>query len=177
MQDDDDTLLPHMVATMMAAARATGADVVTSFSDNVMDLDGRRVFVHRSLAVGNAFAHNFFVNNYGKANLCTRTTSALKMGGHGTGAQTNSPYVDWALFTRASLHGLRIELVPYALYEYLQNSKASIFYTRTGDSDRYDGHGKMLRDAESFVPRPFWDVLAYCRYHLGLPKVGSLGQY
>eukprot|EP00052_Salpingoeca_macrocollata_P027353 m.259657 g.259657 ORF g.259657 m.259657 type:complete len:323 (+) comp22734_c0_seq4:1-969(+) len=174
--DDDDLAEEFMVSVYMRVAMATGADIVTDFSDNydVTD-DGRVRFSHRSVAVGNAFAHNFFLNNYGKANFCVRPGKALAIGGHHSGAQSNSPYVDWGFLTRASLHNLKIELVPMALYKYTKNSQGSIWSGRTSPRDRYDGHGKMLRDMEKFVPYKFWDVLRYCRYQLAMPKVAGDG--
>ncbi len=93
--------------------------MVTDLSDNYdVAADGSRVFSHRSLAIGNAFAHNFFINNFGKANFCVRPSAAAAIGGHNVGERGVSPYVDWSFFTRASLHHLKIEMVPLALYHY-----------------------------------------------------------
>lgn len=127
LMDDDDIAYPHMLATYAQAAFSSNADVLTDFSDNYSD--GK--LSHRSLAVGDAFAHNFFINNYGKANFCTRPDLALEMGGHHTGKWSRSPYVDWDFFTRASLFGMKIELVPFALYQYSMRSRNSVWYEMT----------------------------------------------
>ncbi len=100
-------------------AQNTDADIVTDLSDNFdVKEDGTRVISHRSLAIGDAFAHNFFTNNYGKANFCVRPLAARSVGGHDAGERGVSPFVDWSFFTRASLKHLKIELVPLVLYHY-----------------------------------------------------------
>lgn len=77
-----------MVAVYMRVATATDSDVLTDFSDNYdVDKDGKPILSHRSIAIGNAFAHNFFINNYGKANFCVKPKRALQIGGHQTGPQ------------------------------------------------------------------------------------------
>jgi hypothetical protein len=162
-----------MLSVFAAAAARTGADVLTDLSDNfVADDAGARHFSHRSVAVGNAFSHNFFVNNYGKANFCVRPAAALALGGHHTAA---SPYVDWAFLTRASLAGLRMELVPLPLYQYSINSTNSIFYTMVSRADRYQGHTKILADVMRTVPPELADAVALCRYKLAVPHVFGEG--
>eukprot|EP00051_Salpingoeca_urceolata_P001428 m.40899 g.40899 ORF g.40899 m.40899 type:complete len:825 (-) comp11416_c0_seq1:241-2715(-) len=175
LMDDDDIALPHMLAVYMRVATMTKADVLTDFSDNYDIVDGRVQLSHRSIAVGNAFAHNFFINNYGKANFCARPDKALAIGGHNVGRRSDSPYVDWGFFTRASLHNLKVEVVPLALYKYTKNSDGSIFYGRTSQVDRFNGHAKMIDDISRYFPSKFRDILMYCRYRLGIPKVTADG--
>lgn len=171
-QDDDDVALPNMVSVYMRVAEVTDADVLSDFSDNYdVDADGNWKLSHRSVALGNSFAHNFFINNYGKANFCAKPQEALSIGGHQTGPQSNSPYVDWGFFTRASLHDLSIEIIPLALYNYAKYSANSIWFGMTSQVNRYNGHGKMLRDIADTLPEKFRDVLYYCRYSLGLPRI------
>lgn len=167
-----------MLKMYMKAAATVGADVLTDFSDNFdVQPDGRWRLSHRSLAVGNAFAHNFFINNYGKANFCVRPAAGVAIGGHHTGQYGASPYVDWGFFHRASLHGLRIEMLPYVLYKYAKHSPNSIFYSMTSQSNRYSGHAKMLADVEAVVPPALRDVLLLCRYSLAYPRVDADGIY
>ena len=170
--------IPLMLTVYMKVAARLNPDILTDFSDNFdVQADGRWIMSHRSLAVGNAFAHNFFVNNYGKANFCVKPAAALAMGGHHTGARSESPYVDWGFFTRASLHGLRIETLPMALYKYAKRSRNSIFYSMNGQSDRYNGHAKMLADVTELVPPPLRDIFLSCRYALSFPKVDADGTF
>ena len=164
-----------MIRTYMYVAWRTGADVLTDISDNYDLRDGLMRHSHRSLAVGNTFAHNFFVNDYGKANFCVRPAAALAIGGHHTGEYSNSPYVDWAFLARASLHRLRMELVPLVLYKYAKRSRGSIWYGRTGLADKYNGHYKMLADTMEYVPEELRDVLLHCRYRLGHPQIAGDG--
>ena len=154
------------------------ADILTDFSDNYDITDGGQWRLsHRSLAVGNALAHNFFINNFGKANFCVRPKPALAIGGHHTGPRSASPYVDWGFFTRASLNGLRIEVLPMALYKYAKHSPGSIWYGMTSQPNRYDGHAKMLADLLEVVPPSLRDVLLYCRYSLAFPRAKADGVY
>ena len=173
--DDDDLALPEMISTYMRVAARTGADVLTDIAEHFDVVNGTWSFSHTSLAVGGAFAHNFFINNYGKANLCAKAKAAHEIGGHHTGAKAHSPYVDWGFFTRAGLNDLRIELVPLPLYRYRKNSKGSIWYEQRSSRDTYHGHGKMLDDFKEFVPAKFHDVLHLCRYALGRPLVQGDG--
>lgn len=171
--DDDDTAEPHMLTTYMNVAGQTGADMLTDVSDN-FQLDAatnKLVFHHRSLAAGDAFSANYFINYYGKANLCIRRSKALEMGGHNTGDRSRSPYVDWNLFYRASLAGLKIEIVPLPLYRYVMKSAGSIFYEMTDNKSRYDGHKKFIEDTSTLVPGPVSELLGYCRLHLGIPNL------
>eukprot|EP00050_Salpingoeca_kvevrii_P015751 m.49765 g.49765 ORF g.49765 m.49765 type:complete len:834 (-) comp6495_c0_seq2:1773-4274(-) len=174
--DDDDLALPEMLETYMKVARSTDADLLTDLSDNYdVDSHGRPRLSHRSIAIGNAFAHNFFINNYGKANFCVRPELGLAIGGHQTGSRANSPYVDWGFLTRASLHGLKMELVPQVLYKYTKESSGSIWYGMRSQVDRYNGHAKILDDLTKALPPSYRDILLYCRYRLGIPKVAGDG--
>lgn len=178
MQDDDDVAVPLMLSVYMKVAQRLDPDVLTDLSDNFdVQPDGHWAISHRSLAVGNAFAHNFFVNNYGKANFCVKPAAGLAVGGHHTGARSESPYVDWGFFSRASLHGLQIETIPLALYNYAKRSPNSIFYSMNTQSNRYDGHAKMLDDVADLVPPAARDILLYCRYALSHPRVEGDGVF
>eukprot|EP00048_Salpingoeca_helianthica_P000937 m.45189 g.45189 ORF g.45189 m.45189 type:complete len:859 (-) comp10988_c0_seq1:19-2595(-) len=173
MMDEDDIALPNMLSVYASVAARTGADVLTDLSDNfVADARGTRHFSHRSVAVGNSFSHNFFINNFGKANFCVRPAAALALGGHHTDP---SPYVDWGFLTRASLGGLHMELVPLPLYQYSINSTNSIFYSMVSRADRYQGHAKILNDIAQKVPPELTDALALCRYKLAIPHVYGEG--
>ncbi|EGD77997.1 hypothetical protein PTSG_09635 [Salpingoeca rosetta] len=175
--DDDDEAEPTMVQVYMKAALRTNADLVTDISDNFdTDEDGNTVFSHRSLSLGDGLSHNLLINNFGKANFCVRPGKAMSIGGHyDTMPYADSPYVDWSFLTRASLSGLRIELVPLPLYRYTKHSKGSIWYTRTGRVDQYNGHYKIIQDALAYVPPKMADLFMYCRYKLGQPYVPADG--
>jgi O-antigen biosynthesis protein len=174
-QDDDDLALPQMLKTYMFVAHVTGASLVTDISDNYNLQNGVLRHSHRSLAIGNSFAHNFFINNFGKANFCVNPKLAKEFGGHQVGTLGNSPYVDWGFLFRASLHGLHMELVPHVLYKYAKYSKGSIFYEMTSLPNKYKGHMKMVNDSYALVPEGFRDVLLYCRFKLGVPQVEGDG--
>lgn len=165
-----------MVQTYMDVAERTNADVLSDMADSYdVTEDGTWQFSHRSLAIGDAFAHNFFVNDYGKANFCVKPREALRIGGHHTGAHSQSPFVDWAFLTRAALNDLHIETLPLALYKYRKASKNSLFYNHRSKTDHFHGHHKMLDDMFLEVPKKFEDVLELCRFQLGKPKVEGEG--
>lgn len=116
----------------------------------------------------------------------TSKDKALAVGGHGTGEFSNSPFVDWSFLTRASAAGLRIEVVPDALYLYTKDSEGSIWTHRQSDADRFRGHMKMLEDMAPLVAahptagsparrRDLWDILGFCRLKLGLPQIRGGG--
>jgi hypothetical protein len=163
--------MPTMLRTYMFVVNTTGAELVSDISDNYDYQSGRLQHSHRSLAIGNAYAHNFFLNNYGKANFCVKPSIALAFGGHHTGPKGNSPYVDWGFLSRASLFGVHIELVPQVLYKYAKHSKGSIWYGMTSLTNKYNGHLKIVEDLYDYVPEEFRDILLYCRFKLGLPQV------
>jgi glycosyltransferase involved in cell wall biosynthesis len=173
--DDDDYALPNMISVYMQVASTTHADVLTDIAEHYDVVNGSWVYSHISLAVGNSFAHNFFINNYGKANFCARTNKAIEVGGHQSGPKSNSPYVDWGFLTRASLHDLQIELLPLALYRYRMNSKGSIWFEHRSAKDMYFGHGKMLDDIMEHIPEKLHDVLLLCRYSLAKPTLQGNG--
>lgn len=167
-----------MLSAYMGVSELTGADVLTDFSDNYdVDAEGRATLSHISTAVGNAFAHNFFINNVGKANFCVKPGKAIAIGGHQTGAHSKSPFVDWGFLTRASLNDLSIEMLPISLYKYHKYSAGSIWYGMTSQSNRYSGHQKMLDDMQDSLPGKFRDILTYCRYQLAIPKISSDGPW
>ncbi len=49
---------------------------------------------------------------------------------------TSTKFVDWAMWLKASLAGLSMEVVPMALYKYRRNAPNSLY----GGSDSYSGH-------------------------------------
>jgi hypothetical protein len=164
-----------MLTMFARVAMATGADVLTDLSDNFVDdlVSGTRRFSHRSVAVGPALAHNFFVNNFGKANFCVRPARALAAGAHHEEA---SPFVDWGFLARAGLAGLSLQLVPLPLYAYSVNSSGSIFYSAMASpQDRYRGHAKMLADVHAVVPAELRDAVTLCKFRLGVPHVAGGG--
>ncbi|EDQ89719.1 uncharacterized protein MONBRDRAFT_37025 [Monosiga brevicollis MX1] len=154
LMDDDDFAEPHMLKEFMSVAHhQPEVELIMALSNNFdINKAGHRVFSHTSLAIGNAFAHNFFINNYGKANFCIRPQVAARIGGHRIGEYTRSPFVDWAFLTRASLQGVQMALVPDPLYNYTKMSSGSIWYGMASAAEQYAGHMKILQDVWESVP-------------------------
>eukprot|EP00928_Gymnodinium_smaydae_P087340 TRINITY_DN71613_c0_g1_i1.p1 TRINITY_DN71613_c0_g1~~TRINITY_DN71613_c0_g1_i1.p1 ORF type:complete len:795 (-),score=109.90 TRINITY_DN71613_c0_g1_i1:49-2433(-) len=170
--DDDDVAEPAMLSTYAKAIANSDPDMITDLSNNYeLSKDGQKHFKHVSLAVGNAFSYNFFANNYGKANFCVRPEKALAFGGHQVGPNSDSPLVDWGFFTRASLAGLKIELVPLPLYRYTMGSEHSILATST-KSRIYKGHRKIVDDMLAELPENLRDMVLFAKYNSAYPQVG-----
>ena len=117
--DDDDVPVPRFVSTLVRAARATGADVVTcamtSFNKAIgapepTDSRGTWVFAGGPL-------HLAAVQNcIGGAPALIRRAALEEIGGyherHGVGLE------DWHLYVRLLFAGFTVEAVPEALYWY-----------------------------------------------------------
>ena len=80
--DDDNLAKPHQVATLVAVARRTGADILTSFHDAFAG-DGppgpRSRPLHRRLFLGDAAAVGALVNAFGDTNSLVRRAAFLAL--------------------------------------------------------------------------------------------------
>lgn len=114
--DDDNRADPGEVATLVTAARNSGADVLTCVARLLEaggDADGGpRVWVPR----GPSAAVGVVVNGFGDANALFRRAAFDALGGFTEDAGVG--HEDWELFARATLAGYRVELVPEALFTY-----------------------------------------------------------
>ena len=113
--DDDNALKPGGIATFVAAAQRTGADIVTAFSDA---FDGQAApdgsAVARHVFTGDNAAVGLFANCFGDSNALIRRASFEALGGNSEDYGVGKD--DQEFFARAVLGGYRLELVPEALY-------------------------------------------------------------
>ncbi len=121
--DDDNVAKPQEVATLVSAAEASGADVLTCFLDvfqgarpprSEKDATFRWTFVGGSPAVG------AFRNAFGDTNCLVRRSVYLELGG--MTEDTNVGAEDWEFLARAALGGYQVDVLPEALVWYRQSS-------------------------------------------------------
>jgi len=122
--DDDDIAFPNLIQTLVTAAEATGADIVTC--PNLYMPESRRLESYpfpdlfrqkiSYVPTGGPLAMAPFENCLGAATALIRRTSFASLGGytedHGVGHE------DFEFYVRALQAGLRIEVCPLPLYLY-----------------------------------------------------------
>jgi O-antigen biosynthesis protein len=120
--DDDNVAKASEVATLVAAAQSSGADVLTCFLDVFQGSDAprnERDAVHRWSFVGGSSAVGAFRNGFGDTNCLVKRKVYLALGG--MTEDTNVGAEDWEFFARASLAGYTVEVIPEALVWYRQS--------------------------------------------------------
>ena len=116
--DDDNLAKPRMVETLVQAAQAGGADIVTCLNDafNRLEGDGRPVSYGERLFLGNALALGPLANVFGDVNALIRRTTFERLGGftedYAVGCE------DWEFFLRAALAGADLQVIPESLFHY-----------------------------------------------------------
>jgi GT2 family glycosyltransferase/glycosyltransferase involved in cell wall biosynthesis len=117
--DDDNYARPHELRTLVGAARRSGADVLTCFSDVVTTAEPIRPdqpSTLRWLFLGGPAAAGPFRNVFGDTNALVRRSVFHDLGGfhekRGVGME------DWELWARAVLRGYKLMVVPEALFWY-----------------------------------------------------------
>lgn len=167
--DDDNLSLPLELETLVRAAECSGAAILTcghdAFEGTVAPND-RSQAIHRWMPIGPALPLSLFVNCVGDTNMLVGREAFFRAGGfdeeRGAGV-----FEDWAFFSKAMVRGLRIELVPEALYLY-----------RLG----LHGFGQRAHPYESYLRpvRPFVDLLPAglglaVLYAAGVSRRGTTG--
>jgi O-antigen biosynthesis protein len=134
--DDDNIAKPSEVSTLVRAAEASHADILTCFLDvfrgsgdpSPVNQQYRYPFLGGDITLGLA------ANIFGDANALWRREGLESLGGFtedfGIGCE------DWELFSRAVLHGLRLEVVPEALVWYRQSGTGMLSTTSAAANER-----------------------------------------
>ena len=122
--DDDNFALPDELATLVAIAQHTGADIVTTPS-YLFEGDGAPAATDVPRAIylftGPALAAGIFSNVYGDTNALVRKSSFTSLGGF---PQYRRPGVeDWQFFARAALAGFHLECAARPLFWYRGGSR------------------------------------------------------
>lgn len=138
--DDDNVLMPQATASLVRAMEYSGADICTClcrllFSSAAPE-DGTPGQIHY-LPMGGSLDLAFFHNSIGDANAMIRRSVFDRIGylleDYGYTCH------DWEFFTRAIFGGLKVRLLPEALYWYRQD--VSGMYRR---SQWYDNRAPIL---------------------------------
>ncbi|MEZ5840206.1 MAG: glycosyltransferase family A protein [Hyphomicrobiales bacterium] len=139
--DDDDVAVPEEVATFVAVARRTGADILTCASSLFEGAEPPARPERLWVALGGALGAGIFQNAFGSVNAFWRRQVYLDLGGHTT--DYGIGYEDWEMFAQAMIAGYRLDLVPRALFHYRVSTTGML---RTTDVDT-----NLARSARAFV--------------------------
>lgn len=119
--DDDNIAAPGEISTFVTAAETSGADILTCFLNVFQSAAPAPTTppVHVWPFLGGALASGLLRNVFGDANALVRRDVFQRIGGFtedfGVGCE------DWEFFARATLKGLRLEVVPEPLVLYRQS--------------------------------------------------------
>lgn len=122
--DDDNALFKHAVTTFVKAMDASGADICTAFQkifhEQFIPSDEKYGFV-QYFPPGGSLDLGFIHDSFGDANAMIRRSVFDKIGfqieDYGYTAQ------DWEFYTRATLAGLKLRIIPEPLYWYRSSSQ------------------------------------------------------
>lgn len=155
--DDDNVAKPHELETFVHAARTSGADILTCFSDQFRGTEAPtdQTPIKRLTLVGDNLAVGAFMNGFGDANALVRRSIFEEIGGYTEDFRVGLD--DQEFFARAILHGHRLEIIPEALY-YYRMSKVRM------KQRHYDPQTSTLRSLRPYInsaPLAYRDLLLY----------------
>jgi len=156
--DDDNVAKPHEISTFTAVARHTGADVVTCLMDMFQGEHppGIRIMPDlRWLCTGANLPLSVFYNTFGDANAIIRRTAFQNVGGYTE--EYGVTHEDWELFSRLTLKGYRVEVVPEALFWY--RIGAGSMLRSTSVRRNYE---RSLRPYLEQIPEPYHPLIEMC---------------
>ncbi len=155
--DDDNVAKPHEISRFIQVANRTGADILTCFMEIIetdepirdgQDPDGLTIFLGPSLAVAALY------NCLGDTNALVRRDSFLALGGLTEDWGHN--HEDKEFYARAIFQGLRMHVVPEALFLY-RSSKDSLIKV----SSDYLNSMRGLRPYCQNLPESVHQVVVY----------------
>jgi GT2 family glycosyltransferase len=120
--DDDNYAKPHELQTLVSAAQASRADIVTCFLDVFQGdaVPNGKPALYRWSFVGGALGLGLLRNCFGDTNSLIRAKTYRALGGmtedYGTGCE------DWEFLAKAAVRGCRMTVVPEALVWYRQSA-------------------------------------------------------
>ena len=150
--DDDNSLKPHALITLLAAAAASAAHVLTSVNEKWASLlpppEHEEPSTERWLPLGDAAAVGIFKNCFGDAASLVRRSSFEALGGFTEDGGVG--HEDWELWARAVLRGFMLRVVPEPLYWYRIGQPGgmlgeSIGGTRLALAQRHANHARNIR--------------------------------
>ncbi len=155
--DDDNVAKPHEISRFIQVANRTGADILTCFKAIIQGDDPIQVdqtphslspFLGASLAVG------AFYNCFGDTNALVRRDAFLAIGGFTEDWGYN--HEDQELFVRAIFKGLRLLVVPEALFLYRSSTNSLV-----NSTSEYLNNMRGLRPYLESLPEPIYQIVLY----------------
>jgi GT2 family glycosyltransferase len=160
--DDDDIAQPDWLSTLRSAAAAADADVVTcmiaAFSADGGAAD-QGSNAYQWLALGNAPELGFFVNVFGA--YCALYRAAVFQALGGFVEVRGVTFEDYALLSRASLTGFRLEYVARPLVRYREHASTHIM----GSTSPYRNRLLGLKPYLDAVPESLRPMLLFAHGH------------
>eukprot|EP00054_Salpingoeca_dolichothecata_P026071 m.185048 g.185048 ORF g.185048 m.185048 type:complete len:768 (-) comp25553_c0_seq22:123-2426(-) len=164
---DSDLPRPYMLSSYVQVALRTGAQILGDFSDHHYLNNGQFHFDHTALALGNALSVGMMRNYFSQNNMFIHKASFDAIGGNDE-AKVPSSLVDWDFYLKASLHGLRFELIPEPLF--IHRVLPSNPYSSTVDHDFQrvisSTWQHLTRNEPESVRHGLWDLFL----HLSGPR-------
>lgn len=117
--DDDNYLKPHALHTLVGAARASAAHVLTSLNEKWPSMNtppAQHDSTERWLPLGASTAVGVFKNCFGDANALVLRSAFFAL--RGFTEDPNVGHEDWELWARAVLQGYSLQVVPSPLVWY-----------------------------------------------------------
>ena len=149
--DDDNCLKRYALSTLLWAAAASHAHILTSVNEKwpsekpPPDADPNS---ERWLPLGDAAAVGVFKNCFGDASALVRRATFEVLGGFTEDGGVG--HEDWELWARAVLRGYKLRVVPEALYWYRVGGRGSMLAesiggTRLAQAQRHANHARNIR--------------------------------
>ena len=117
--DDDNLAKPNELSLMVSAMEYANADIITCFSDTFTSADIpnlEQVVRKRIVYIGADLSSGMFRNPYGDSNCLVRRNAFEKIGGFTEDYKIGRD--DQEFFSRAVLQGLKLYVLPEAVYRY-----------------------------------------------------------
>jgi glycosyltransferase involved in cell wall biosynthesis len=153
--DDDNLAKPEEIATFAAAARHSGADLITCLQDAFEGPDApmppgaprcRWLFAGANLPL------SVLYNTFGDANALCRRAAFLEVGGFTE--DYGVTHEDWELFVRLMLGGYRTTVIPEALFWYRLTPMSMIKSTPLRAN-----YARSLRPHLEHLPRIYYPLI------------------
>ncbi|RLA01298.1 MAG: hypothetical protein DRQ45_06185 [Gammaproteobacteria bacterium] len=117
--DDDNLAKSHELSMMVSAMEHANADIITCFSDTFKSSDVQnlgKIVRKRIVYIGADLSSGMFRNPYGDSNCLVRRNAFEKLGGFTEDYKIGRD--DQEFFSRAVLTGLKLYVLPEAVYWY-----------------------------------------------------------
>jgi glycosyltransferase involved in cell wall biosynthesis len=159
--DDDNIAKPNELEVFVKVAQKSGADILTCVADGFRGdkPPDDPMEIRRIVPLGPAVEFSFFANGFGDSNCFIKRTSFEALGGFSEDYKVGLD--DQEFFARATLSGLKLEVVPEALFWY-----RLIPRERSMKSLHYNPNASLLRLLRPYLdaaPLPYRNILVFAK--------------